>query len=546
MKRNDISIFSVVITLYLVSVIQLSAATGYYFYVQFSDKNNSPYSLSNSSVYLSQRALDRRAAFGVAVDSLDMPVNPSYVQELTNKGMNIHCKSKWLNGVTVLIPDSNSISQIINLPFVKYVQYTGKIDYPNSVSSSKVKALDANLYGTAYNQINQISGTYLHSNGYKAKGIHIAVIDAGFLNVDSNPAFDSLRLQNRLLGVKDIIQPESNIFAQDSHGANVLSIMAGNIAGKYLGTAPEASYWLIRTEYSPSEYLVEADFWVAGIEFADSVGVDLVNSSLGYYTFDDPTTSFSYADMNGKTSRASISATIASKKGIVVVVSAGNEGDKAWRYIGSPADADGILTVGAVTSDGFSSAFSSFGPSSDNRIKPEICALGSSTTLVNSAGIINNGNGTSYSTPVVAGVMACLLQRYKTYDSNPDVNVLLKSVASSASLYNNPTAQLGYGIPDFWKAELNLPVFDSITKTDDSNFRFAYNKAKKTVTIFFRNPVVLKNSFVTVYSIVGSKVIQNPLIESFVELNLDQLNSGIYCVSISQNGFLYTRKILVQ
>ena len=309
-----------IVSILFISTSVQSAVTSYYFYVQFANKNNSPYSLSNLSEFLSARAISRRTTFSVTCDSTDLPVNPSYIQQVENLGVHVHSKSKWMNGATVLLTDSSKMSLVRALPFVKRVQYTGKIDVDSPVSPRRSKnETTTSEYGSATTQINQLNGKYLHNLGFRGKDIVIGVIDAGFTNVNVNSAFDSLRIQGRLLGTKDIINPNSNIYAEDTHGAMVLSTMTGNLAGQFLGTAPDASYWLIRTEYGPTEYLVETDFWCSGIEFADSVGVDVVNSSLGYSTFDDTKMNFSYADMNGKVSRASIAANLASKKGIIVV-----------------------------------------------------------------------------------------------------------------------------------------------------------------------------------------------------------------------------------
>jgi len=366
------------------------------------------------------------------------------------------------------------------------------------------------------------------------------------MNVNINPAFDSLRLQGRLLGIKDIINPNSNIYAEDSHGAMVLSTMTGNLPGQFLGTAPDASYWLIRTEYAPTEYKVETDFWCSGIEFADSAGVDMATSSLGYSTFDDPSMNFTYASMNGKVSRASLAANLASKKGIVVLVAAGNEGNTGWHYISSPSDADGIVTVGAVNSAGTPSDFSSFGPSADGRVKPEVCATGTTSALINTAGTPSTGNGTSFATPIMAGMLACLLQKYKAIDAMVDVPTLLNSVFKSGSLYSNPTSQMGYGIPDFLKAEQNLKIFDSIRMIEKDNFTIGYNPVFNTLNIRFTNGRLLPDTIVRVYSMTGSLVIQQPLTNYSTYLQTDKLQTGIYAVSVSENGQVDTRKVLIR
>ena len=531
----------------IIGTVTIQAQIQSYFYVQFTDKNNSPFSLSRPSDFLSTRAIARRASFGLTCDSTDLPVNQTYLQQIRNLGIPVHSWSKWMNGATVLLPDSALMSQVRILPFVKFVEYTGKLTGPVLAPKGKNNVKSSFDYGIAAGQINQLNGTALHNEGYRGKGIQIGVIDAGFMNVNVNPAFDSLRLQGRLLGTKDIINPTSDIYSEDAHGAMVLSTMTGNLPGQFLGTAPDASYWLIRTEYGPSEYKVETDFWCSGIEFADSVGVDVATSSLGYSTFDDPSMNFTYADMNGKVSRASRAANLASRKGIVVTVAAGNEGGAAWHYISSPSDADGIITVGAVTAAGVSSYFSSFGPSSDGRVKPEICATGTSSALVNIAGSPGYGNGTSFATPIMAGMMACLLQRYKAIDPMIDVQTLLNAVFKSASQYNNIlTSQMGYGIPDFVKSEQNLKIFDSINKVQKSNIVIGYNSPYQIISIRFADGKNPSNTFVRIYSMTGSLMLSQPVTESSTVLRTNNFQTGIYAISISVNGITETRKLMIK
>lgn len=532
--------------LFFISLATSQAQTSYYFYVQFVDKKNTPYSLSNPSQYLSERAISRRIGFGLKCDSTDLPVNPSYLQQIRNIGIPVHNISKWMNSATVLLTDSSLMSQVRGLPFVKFVEYTGKLEGAAFAPPSKVSTKKAFDYGVAEAQISQLDGKNLHNEGYRGKGIQIGVIDAGFTNVNINPAFDSLRLQGRLLGTKDIINPMSNIYNEDSHGAMVLATMTGNLPGKFLGTAPDASFWLIRTEYGPTEYKVETDFWASGIEFADSVGVDVVNSSLGYSTFDDPKMNFTYSDMNGKVSRASRAANLASKKGIIVLVSAGNDGNSNWHYIDSPADADGIIAVGSVNSIGTSSVFSSFGPSSDGRVKPEVCALGTAASVVNISGVPTFGSGTSFSTPIMAGMIACLLQRYKAMNTILNVTTLLNAVFKSGSLYNNPTEQKGYGIPDFANVEQNLRIFDSLFKDGKNDFIIAYNSFFKTINIRFIDGINPINTIVRIYTISGSLIVNQSITDSSFFLKTDKLAPGIYAVCVSENGNTDTKKIIIQ
>jgi len=523
-----------------------AASTSYYFYVQFANKNNSPYSLSNPSEYLSPQAIARREHRASVYDSTDLPINPSFLLQVKNLGVNIHSKSKWMNGATVLVPDSTIMNQIRALSCVKFVQYTGKIDVAATVSSKKNKMQTAVNYGSATFQIDQLNGKYLHNLGYRGKDIVIGIIDAGFKNVNTNVAFDSLHLKGRLLGVKDIINPTSNIYVEDSHGANVLSTITGNLPNQYLGTAPDASFWLIRTEYAATEYLVETDFWCAGIEFADSVGVDVVNSSLGYTEFDDVKMNFKYADMNGKVSRASRAATLAAQKGIIVVNSAGNEGDKSWHYIGVPADAAGIVTVGAVTTSGTPSTFTSFGPSSDLRVKPEISSLGTAAWVVSTSGNPITGSGTSYASPIMAGMMACFLQASKIMYPPCDVPTLLKTVFESGSLFSNPTNQMGYGIPNFQLALAKLP-FTSLTEiTETNDVIIAYNAIDKAIHVRLLANQIAEGKTIRLYSITGSLQINLPLQEPETVLHTDKLFPGMYVINISGNGKSTAHKVVIR
>lgn len=533
--------FLTVILLFTVSVFQ-TVATNYYFYVQFTNKNNTPYSLSNPSVYLSQRAIDRRVARFAVIDSTDLPVNPAYIQQIQNLGIAIHSKSKWMNGATVLVTDSTIMAQVRALACVKFVQYTGKIDGAFQVSSTRKKVAGEAEYGQATTQIDQLKGKYLHNLGFRGKDVVIGILDAGFTNVNTNPAFDSLRLQGRLLGVKDIIDPNSNIYTKDDHGAMVLSTMGGNLPGQFLGTAPDASFWLIRTEYGPTENLMETDFWCSGVEFADSVGVDIVNSSLGYTTFDDARMDFTYADMNGKVARSSRAAELAAKKGILVVNSAGNDATKPWHYIGSPADAEGILTVGAIDSYGAASSFSSWGPSFDLRVKPELCALGTSASVISIGGYPTYNNGTSFASPIMAGMMACLLQASKQQFSHFRVDSLISAVVRTGSLLQQPTHQMGYGVPNFQLAYGNLPYINALKNLTNNNASIRYNPIDKTIYIQLLDGA---NGSVKVFSLTGQAVFDTSIVGSETRLSVQGLQPGMYVVLVTGNSSRGSYKVIV-
>jgi serine protease AprX len=529
----------------LFSCSSVLATTSYYFYVQFANKNNSPYSLTKPSEYLSARAIERRAQRAAGIDSTDLPITPAYLSQIENLGIHVHSRSKWMNGATVILADSSKMNMVRALPFVKWAKYTGKVELANG-SPQRTKTVEPSSdYGSAAAQINQMNGKYLHDLGYRGKGVVIAVLDAGFFDLNKNPAFDSLNLQGRLLGTKDFVNPNSNIYAENAHGADVMSILTGNLPGSFIGTAPEASYWLIRTEYVTTEYLVETDFWCSGIEFADSVGVDIVNSSLGYTRFNDPIMDYTYADMNGEVSRASRCATLAARKGIIVCSSAGNEGNKAWHYIGAPADAKGIITVGGVDNSGVSSVFSSYGPSSDNRVKPEICTMATSAALISTKGLPVVGDGTSYSTPIMAGMMACFLQAAKNINAPYSPETLLKTVYESASNYANPTDQLGYGVPDFRTALARLPFFSARKIAQTSEVAIGFDFSDRTIHIRLFENKISADELVRVYSATGILQMNQPILEHETILPASTLAPGVYVVNVVGGGQSSSHKVVI-
>ncbi len=517
-------------------------ADEYYFFIQFTDKNNSPYSLSEPEQYLSERALQRRSIFGIAPDSTDLPVNPAYIQQIQLQGVNLHSTSKWLNGITVLTADSTLIHPLRQLKFVKQVQYTGLRTTINLQSPYKTSVeYDAEDYGASLAQINQLKGTKLHQRGADGRGVLIAVLDAGFKNVDTNPGFDSLRVNNRLAGSVSVVDPSIDVFREDQHGALVLSAMVGNIPGKYLGTAPAASYYLVQTEYAPTEYLVETDFWVRGAELADSIGADIINSSLGYTEFDDPAMNFSYADMNGRVARSSIAAEMAAQKGIIVCNSAGNSGNLSWRYLSSPADARSILSVGSVDIAGNTSSFSSYGPASDGRIKPEVAATGTRTALLSTSGTVIYSNGTSFSSPLVAGMAACYLQLTKEQNKESSVHQLIENILKTAHLSTSPDPQLGYGIPDFSK----LPelISGTTTKVGSKPFSIFTNHTSGEVIITLTPELVKVN--LRLFDSTGRLQYSVDNSEGSILIPGEKTVPGVYIVQITMANHTFTEKILI-
>lgn len=432
-----------------------------YYWVAFSNKNTKEFSINNPSAYLSERAIERRLKQNIPIDSLDLPVNKTYIKEVVKLGAELVHSSKWLNGVTVKTQTDSFAIKVQELPFVKTVQ----LSKPNLSNKSainkfydptlpKYEPIDTSAYGSSVYQTGILNGQFLHSQNYRGQGLVIAVIDGGFLNADKYEAFDSLWINNQILGTKDFVDQKSDFFTTNYHGMSVLSCVGGNVPGKLVGTAPKADFWLLRSEDVESEYIIEEDNWVAAAEFADSVGADVINSSLGYTVFDAPEMNHTYADLDGKTTRVTRGANIAASRGMLVFSSAGNEGNDSWKYIVAPSDGDLVIGVGAVNRDRQPAPFTSYGPASDSDIKPNVAAVGWYTYLQRSNGELGYSSGTSFSSPVMAGMTACLWQ------ANPQASAgqVKQALEQSAHLFNNPDSLLGYGIPD-------MKIADQILKT---------------------------------------------------------------------------------
>lgn len=426
------------------------SSEGYMFRLYLKDKGTSEYEVSNPEEFLSERALERRDKQQIKIDSTDLPISLKYLEEIKKQGYRIVAKSKWMKTVSVQCLDSIQIDNVRNLGFVDSVLFVWKADTAEikkkraTPKKTKIREKPDSIYGYAYDQIKMINGRALHEKGYRGKGLEIAVIDAGYKNFR-----DILLLDNVVVkGYKDFVYRGENMFESSDHGLKVLSVIAGNRSGIYVGTAPESKFWLLRSEDGRSEYPVEEDYWVAAAEYADSVGVDIINTSLGYSHFHAPARSYTHEDIDGKTSFITQAAERAVAKGIFVEVSAGNEGGNKWHKITMPSDAENVLVVGSVKRDSLVSYFSSRGPTADGRIKPDVVALGSSIHVIGSDGDIEQASGTSFAGPVMSGMAACLWQAYPQLTNLE----LLEVIKKSSHKYENPNNSYGYGIPDMKKA----------------------------------------------------------------------------------------------
>lgn len=449
------------------------------YYVQLMDKQGCGFSTSNPLPFLSQRAIDRRARWNIPVDSTDLPLTRMYVDSLTSLGAVVYQKSRWMNGVLVYATEAQ-IGVIENLDFVNYVEQVRPASSQNMFRKSKQPTRKQKMPQELDNDQNhQVGADSLHFAGFRGKGVQIAVIDAGFPEVDRLSGFDSLRKRGGILGTYNVASKSPNVYCDHYHGTACLSTMAFNLPNEFIGTAPDADYWLLRTEVAEEEYLYETDLWIVAAEMADSAGADIITSSLGYFYTDDEDLQFTYQNLNGQHFRSSRAATMAAEKGIVVCVAAGNEGSNDWHYIDTPADADSILCIGGVDISGNHSTFSSYGPTADNRIKPEVCALATNATIAmlhDGYGNITYGNGTSFATPIVAGTIASLMSAL------PNVNpaTIRKAVIENASQSNNPDNTLGYGIMNGWRAYKSLteseePIAIETVENDEKSKAFISN-----------------------------------------------------------------------
>lgn len=545
------SLFRVLLLLLLVPVAlqaQKQLAPTVYM-VEFTDKKHNLYSVTSPQNYLSNRAIERRTKQNIRITENDLPIAQAYVDSLILKGFTVLRTSKWLNAAIVQI---NSPEQLHMLNAISIIKHDAQTQNSQSTTTTKVNKQEpadtiaievtSTFYGASYTQSNMLEGTFLHKKQYFGQGMLIAVLDGGFMGAPAYGSLHNLWTENRVVLQRDIADPSGNSFFQDAHGANVLSIMAGIAEGQLVGTAPKASYALIRTEVGATEYPIEEFNWVVGAELADSIGADIINSSLGYSQFDEASYNHTYADMDGKTALSSIGAEIASTKGMVVVVSAGNEGNNPWKYISAPSDAQNVLCIGAISPNKVLAAFSSRGPASDKRIKPDVVAVGWGT-VVQSGNSITTGSGTSYSAPVISGLIACLWQACP-YKTNFEI---MDAIRKSAHQYTTPDSLMGFGIPNYQKALFILePLFTSNNKEvytfpnpviDELNLKFG--------------PTPESASVLYLYDISGRLIATEPIKTNIQQINyissniLQHTKKGIYIVKIV-SGPLQLKKQIVK
>ena len=540
-KAIQIVLFSL-FCLFCSSLLSAQVTTYNYFYrVYFKDKGDAVTTDYSPGELLSQRAIDRRSKANISVPVYsDLPVNSDYLNQIISQGFTLHCISKWMNTGLFKTINQKDIASILNLPFVNDVKivkkpagksaHSDKLDF--SIQSADIPPYDRPL--------SMLNGWSLHNSGYDGKGILIAVLDGGFLKADLISSLSHLRSRGGIKGTRDFVSGNEYVYNYHNHGTAVLSVLAGKIPFMLEGTAPGADFWLLRTEDTNTEFPVEEDFWAAGAEFADSVGADIISSSLGYSTFDDVTMNYEFSDMDGNTTFVTRAADIAASKGILMVNSAGNERTNPWIRIIAPSDGDSVVAAGAVDGSNIISTFSSAGPAADGRIKPDNATQGVSVTVQTLEYSIGRANGTSFSCPVLSGMCACVMQAVPEATSNEIIEALHKN----GDRYNTPDSLYGYGIPNM-VGVINL-LQDKYIPIPETKITMGPNPFTNEIEITFKEtPGTLR---LLIFSSSGQIVVNRNYREYITRtLKIDDLQNkpqGIYFISLITPGKTYTHKVI--
>jgi hypothetical protein len=515
-------------------------SNSYFYRVYFKDKGNINPNTPLTTL-LSPRAIKRRIKTGITqTDFRDLPVWQEYINQIKSAGLSFHCKSKWMN--TALFRSSSiiDINTILDLPFVTDIRLVRRPGIKSSFSNKLDFQETADDFSAYDRPITMVNGYPLHNSGFNGKNVLIAVLDGGFLNADQIQSINHLRERNGIRYTFDFVTNSKSVYNSSTHGTAVLSILAGKADGFLAGTATGADYILLKTEDVATEFPCEEDFWVAGAEFADSAGVDIISSSLGYYNFDDPSLNYKYSDLDGNSAFITRAADIAAAKGILVVNSAGNERNKVWKKIIFPSDGDSILASAAVQGNNLISSFSSAGPSFDGRVKPDISTMGVSVPLQTTANSVTRGNGTSFSCPVLSGMAACLIQAVPEACSND----IIEAIRFSADRVNTPDYLYGYGIPDMVIALNNLQ--DKFIRIPEENPVASPNPTTGDFEIIFREQTSTVR--IEIFSMTGTMIFGKEFREyagrRILISELQNRDQGIYLVKTTTDAGTSVQKVI--
>ena len=519
--------------------------------VFFKFKPQKEYSLGSPSKFLTEKAIQRRVREKFSLDSLDLPVTAAYIQGLGAFSQELLYVSKWLNAA-IVVTDVEGKKKMEGLPYVQKVEWVAKgfISRTGNRNSTEVSAsqpkkwvLEENYrQAAAYDFQNELLGiTAMHQAGFTGKGITIAVFDSGFPGLDKATAFSHVFTNTQVLGQLHVVRPWiKDVFRENEHGTQVASLILANQAGTLVAGAHQAKVIFAITEDVATEYPIEELNWVRAAEYADSLGVDIINSSLGYLDFDEPSLTYSKSQLDGKTTYVTRGATLAAKRGILVVNSVGNYGSAGSSSLVAPADAQGILSVGSVNASSVVSSFSSRGPTADGRIKPELVAFGQSPVLIRGSGQVVAASGTSFSAPQIAALAAGLWEAKPNWTKDE----LLSNLLKSGSQYATPDQNLGYGITNFRSAyygallglneeiESGSSIYPNPLRTESLHIRFG-KELRMTLQI-------LDGSGRRIIEKVGERyAIQQPYV-----FNLPDLPSGIYFLQLLDGKEIAYRKLI--
>lgn len=504
------------------------------YFVYFKDKNGTPYSISHPNQFLTSKSLARRTQQGISITTEDLPVNPDYVNQVKSTGAKTFFTSRWWNGV-LIESDAATVALINSLPIVKETILVAPGSKLMGGRKSRIRERKNNTAEDPVNQfqLQQLGLEKMHADGLRGEGIPVAVFDSGFEGVNLTAPFAHLFSENRVKYTYNFVSNTTSVYELDDHGTEVLSVMAAFTEGSYVGGAYKADYYLFLTEDVSSEYRIEEFNWTFAAEKADSLGVYVINSSLGYNTFDDISMNYTPADLNGKTAIITQAAQWAIDRGMIVVCSAGNEGSNSWKFVTPPADAPGILAIGSVTGTGLLSSFSSMGPTADSRIKPDLVALGSGTSVVRASGAIGTSSGTSLASPLVASLAVGVWQGFPLLSAT-EVGDMLKE---SGTLASNPNNQMGYGIP-------NYNVMTTAIREPKSEV-LLYPNPVVTDIVTVSTPYPSEGVQIIVYDTRGSRVLESSTFsDGPVELDFRSLRPGLYLVFIRLGRETVTKRIL--
>lgn len=512
---------------------------GWYYRVYLKDKGN--VSGYRASDVLSPRSIARRAKAGLSgIDFRDMPVQKEYLEQIRSLGYSLKCTSKWMNTALFSSDVPREFNILMSLPFVMDV----KLVKTPGIKSRFVDKLDFETtdIGQASHDrpITMLNGQLLHNEGFTGKSVLIAVLDGGFTEADKIESLNDLRNRDGIIATYDFVDDDPDVYESSTHGTAVMSILAGNIPGAIIGSAPRADYILLKTEDVATEFPCEEDFWAAGAEYADSAGADIISSSLGYYEFDDPSMNYKHADLDGNTAFVTLAADIAASKGILVINSAGNERNNQWRKIIFPSDGDSVAAIGAVDENRVIASFSSSGLSADGRVKPDVVAMGVRVPLQTFTGSVVRGNGTSFSCPVISGMAACLIQAIPEA-LNKDI---IDALHEGADRFTRPDSLYGYGIPDM--SQVLLKLQDKYLNMSGADLITSPNPTTGLFEITFRNP---PGAFTLEIFSISGKLLKKKDYPSFSgrSLQVSDLQvheQGMYLIKITTGGENLVSKVI--